>query len=412
MERGGLPEQFRERLARVLEHYGVEDLERTPELEAAVFRIFLAQQRSTPEVALASAVLGLLERRDPADRDRSRSVPGRCWSASAASPSRATRSSATSPAASGSAGSTSRPWTRSARTSCSASATSSPRSRPPATSPTARAGSRRWRPSPSRSCASWPSGSSTASRRASRCWRCSPGATTASTTCATCSPWSRARRPVVVASYTLDDRPTRLVSVGRHGRRAGRPVRATSFTTLAGHVGDRAEDEEAVVDLYLHWAEAPEAADETSERLRALLAALPVAHDVRRICVAVCSGGERPVGYYVFRPDHDGGAGRGRPHPRRAPDGRAAPEPVAAAQLPRHARRGARGRAALRLRRAGEPVRPATGGARPGPPDVRGPRRVPARSRPCRTPSVRWRTAWSRSVAPAWLAGAPARSWT
>ena len=57
-DRGGLPEQFRVRLMRVLEHYGVEDLERTPALEGAVFRIFLAQQRSTPEVALVSAVLG------------------------------------------------------------------------------------------------------------------------------------------------------------------------------------------------------------------------------------------------------------------------------------------------------------------------------------------------------------------
>ena len=30
VERGGLPEQFRERLLRVLHHYGVEDLDRTP----------------------------------------------------------------------------------------------------------------------------------------------------------------------------------------------------------------------------------------------------------------------------------------------------------------------------------------------------------------------------------------------
>ncbi len=58
VERGGLPEQFRDRLLRVLRHYGVEDLERTPAMEEAVFRIFLAQQRSAPEVALASAVLG------------------------------------------------------------------------------------------------------------------------------------------------------------------------------------------------------------------------------------------------------------------------------------------------------------------------------------------------------------------
>src|SRR6478672_6524810 len=58
VERGGLPEEFRDRLLRVLRHYGVEDLERTPAMEEAVFRIFLAQQRSAPEVALASAVLG------------------------------------------------------------------------------------------------------------------------------------------------------------------------------------------------------------------------------------------------------------------------------------------------------------------------------------------------------------------
>ena len=57
-DRGGLPEQFRERLRRVLLHYGVDSLDRTPELEAAVFRIFLAQQRTMPEVALVSALLG------------------------------------------------------------------------------------------------------------------------------------------------------------------------------------------------------------------------------------------------------------------------------------------------------------------------------------------------------------------
>ncbi len=42
VERAGLPDSFRERLATVLRHYGVDDTARTPELEAAVFRIFLA----------------------------------------------------------------------------------------------------------------------------------------------------------------------------------------------------------------------------------------------------------------------------------------------------------------------------------------------------------------------------------
>ena len=64
-DRGGLPEQFRERLGRVLRHYGVDSLDRTPELEAAVFRIFLAQQRTTPEVALVSALLGSWSRETP-----------------------------------------------------------------------------------------------------------------------------------------------------------------------------------------------------------------------------------------------------------------------------------------------------------------------------------------------------------
>ncbi|WP_203453661.1 carboxyl transferase domain-containing protein [Jiangella aurantiaca] len=56
-ERGGLPEQFRERLLRVLRHYGVTDLERTPELAQALFRIFLAQQHAETDVEIATAIL-------------------------------------------------------------------------------------------------------------------------------------------------------------------------------------------------------------------------------------------------------------------------------------------------------------------------------------------------------------------
>ncbi|MFF5214546.1 biotin carboxylase N-terminal domain-containing protein [Micromonospora sp. NPDC000442] len=50
VERAALPETFRQRLARVLAHYGIDDFERTPELEEAVFRIFLAQQRAAADV--------------------------------------------------------------------------------------------------------------------------------------------------------------------------------------------------------------------------------------------------------------------------------------------------------------------------------------------------------------------------
>jgi acetyl/propionyl-CoA carboxylase alpha subunit/acetyl-CoA carboxylase carboxyltransferase component len=56
-ERARLPETFRGRLTRVLSHYGVDGLDRTPDLEEAVFRIFLAQQRPGPGVTVITALL-------------------------------------------------------------------------------------------------------------------------------------------------------------------------------------------------------------------------------------------------------------------------------------------------------------------------------------------------------------------
>ncbi|MCA0294547.1 MAG: ATP-grasp domain-containing protein [Actinobacteria bacterium] len=56
-ERAGLPASFVERLRRALAHYGVTDLDRTPELEDAVFRIFLAQQRVASDVQVVIAIL-------------------------------------------------------------------------------------------------------------------------------------------------------------------------------------------------------------------------------------------------------------------------------------------------------------------------------------------------------------------
>ncbi|NIJ12370.1 acetyl/propionyl-CoA carboxylase alpha subunit/acetyl-CoA carboxylase carboxyltransferase component [Saccharomonospora amisosensis] len=57
VERAGLSETFQQRLARALGHYGVEELERCAELEEAVFRIFLAQQRAASDVAVITALL-------------------------------------------------------------------------------------------------------------------------------------------------------------------------------------------------------------------------------------------------------------------------------------------------------------------------------------------------------------------
>ncbi|MEU1682171.1 carboxyl transferase domain-containing protein [Micromonospora zamorensis] len=56
-ERAGVSPGFVARLERVLAHYGVTGLDRTPELEDAVFRIFLAQQRMAAATPVVSEVL-------------------------------------------------------------------------------------------------------------------------------------------------------------------------------------------------------------------------------------------------------------------------------------------------------------------------------------------------------------------
>ncbi|MCW2868252.1 MAG: ATP-grasp protein, partial [Marmoricola sp.] len=298
VDRGGLPDQFRERLERVLRHYGLTSLDRTPELEAAVFRIFLAQQRTTPEVALVAALLGawsretppvgalavraraLLERlgrvpqaRYPAVGDLARSVRFRWFdqpavdaertgvllgmraevealAASADVPDRARRIEALAAIPEQTVGFL-----------CDRLARGVPE-REPMLEVLARRHYREYALREVRSL--------------------------------------DAPRPVVVAAYTLDERPTRLVS--SLGSVAELRPGSELVTAVATHLAERAEGEDAVVDLYLSWPDAPSAPDEVSERLRSLLEALPLTHDVRRVCVAVCSGGgDRRVGYHTFR---------------------------------------------------------------------------------------------------------------
>ncbi|MDA2809760.1 ATP-grasp domain-containing protein, partial [Nocardiopsis sp. RSe5-2] len=57
LDRAGLPEAFRTRLARALSHYGITTTDRTPALEAAVLRIFLAQQRAAADARTVAALL-------------------------------------------------------------------------------------------------------------------------------------------------------------------------------------------------------------------------------------------------------------------------------------------------------------------------------------------------------------------
>jgi acetyl/propionyl-CoA carboxylase alpha subunit/acetyl-CoA carboxylase carboxyltransferase component len=68
VERAAVPEAFQAKLARVFRYYGVTGLDRTPELEAAVFRIFLAQQRmNAGAVAVAELLRQWLATAPPAE---------------------------------------------------------------------------------------------------------------------------------------------------------------------------------------------------------------------------------------------------------------------------------------------------------------------------------------------------------
>ncbi|OZC50606.1 fused acetyl/propionyl-CoA carboxylase subunit alpha/methylmalonyl-CoA decarboxylase subunit alpha [Rhodococcus sp. RS1C4] len=53
----GLPDAFRSKLSRALRHYDAGDLERGPELEEAVYRVFLALQRIENQVPVVAALL-------------------------------------------------------------------------------------------------------------------------------------------------------------------------------------------------------------------------------------------------------------------------------------------------------------------------------------------------------------------
>ncbi|MFE5534104.1 biotin/lipoyl-containing protein, partial [Embleya sp. NPDC056538] len=67
VERAGLPPAFRAKLAKALAHYGVTEPEPSPELEAAVFRIFLAQQRASADAAVIATLLRSWLREAPPD---------------------------------------------------------------------------------------------------------------------------------------------------------------------------------------------------------------------------------------------------------------------------------------------------------------------------------------------------------
>ncbi|MFI1379415.1 carboxyl transferase domain-containing protein [Embleya sp. NPDC020886] len=74
VERAGLPEAFRAKLAKALGHYGVTESEPSAELEAAVFRIFLGRQRAAADVTVVTTLLRVWLREGPPDATLSEAV--------------------------------------------------------------------------------------------------------------------------------------------------------------------------------------------------------------------------------------------------------------------------------------------------------------------------------------------------
>jgi acetyl/propionyl-CoA carboxylase alpha subunit/acetyl-CoA carboxylase carboxyltransferase component len=299
LERGGLPESFRVKLMNVLRHYGVTELEPGPELEEAVFRRFLAQQSSTVDVAVVTSVLQQWMGEDPPEADLedaarqlldhlvqatqlrfpvvgdlARSVRFGWFDRRVVEEARGDALAgildelddlAAHPA----------DELRAERVEALAAV---PEQIVRFLSERLRRGVPEREPM-----------LEILTRRHYREYQLHdlrnvyPGG-----------------RPAVVADYTLDERPTHVVTT------LGTIDELTAGSELASAlhelVRDRPAGHEAVVDLYLAWPQAPEAPAQMSEQLWQRVVGLDLVPSLRRIAIAVCAVPNRPVTYITFRP--------------------------------------------------------------------------------------------------------------
>ena len=301
-DRGELPEAFRAKLARVVAHYDVASLDRTPELEEAVFRVFLAQQRSAPDVTLATSLLrswiaepppsgALGERaRDVLDRlvlaaqlrfpvvgDLARSVRFRWFDQPHVDEDRAAVLGRVAPEVE-------------ALTQLPPGAERSARLDALAEIPgriVAFLGERLERGVPDQE----PMLAVLVKRHYHE------------QEISQVAEFAVHGRPWASADYTLDGRTSHLVSTVADIEE----IRPDSELArdLEAQIAARPTGSEGVIDLYLRWPGAPEDDDEASAILAERFAALGVSHEVRRIAVGFVPGGGRPVGYVTLRPQPD-----------------------------------------------------------------------------------------------------------
>ena len=329
VDREHLPDAFRERLAQVLSHYDVTDLERTPALEEAVFRIFLAQQRSTSDLTVVTALLqhwmadpppqdglgeaahDVLDRlvvatqlRYPVVGDLARSARFRWFD---------------------------QPVVQAARASVVAGVRDEVAylaANPDAEDSARRLDALATMPEPivgflaERLEHGIPEREPMLEVLARRHYLGYELHDLRNITVA--------GRPIVTCDYTLDDRPTLLVTtLARMPELVDSADPDSLVASISAQLALAKEGYEGVVDLYLQWPEMPDAPDAASLHLQKILGGIPFARRIRRMAVAACPGNDRPVSYFTFRPAPDGVLEDDLV--RGASDGRAPPQPVAAA---------------------------------------------------------------------------------
>jgi acetyl/propionyl-CoA carboxylase alpha subunit/acetyl-CoA carboxylase carboxyltransferase component len=298
-DRERLPEQFRETLARVLAHYGIDGLERSSAVEDAVLRVFLAQQRIPAHLPVACALLenwaaypewpgGLVQRvRDLLDRllsasrvqyprvaDLVRGLRYRWFELPIAEARRKEVYALVEEHLTALADAPAGP-DRAARIE-GLTAIPEPivrflgqavRDGAPTVGPLLEALARRqYYPHPLDQV------------------RCS----------------KRGERDLLTADYVLDHRPTRLVST------AGAFEDFGTLAELVQSAVDETTERQVVVDLYLAWDNVPVTTEECSQALIRLLDPHRFARSVRRAAVTVTTGHGKQLQRFTFRPGAHG----------------------------------------------------------------------------------------------------------
>jgi len=301
-DRERLPDQFRDKLARVLARYDVADLARTPQLEEAVFRAFLSQARTPSHLPVVTAVLEhwlASPAPEGADSDTAREVLDRLVLAT----------QLRYPVIGDLARSARYRWFESPAVEEARQATFATvraqlahlAEHPDAADRSARIETLVAIPEPivrflaEGIAAGAPTTGPLLEVLARRHYR--------EYTLDDVRTSTAGSGPILTADYTLDGRHTRLISVAaRHGDLPDVAVRLEAAVDAAG-------TRQAVVDLYLEWDDAPAGHDACSSALMELLDGFAFARRVRRVAVAVSRRDGARIDRFTFRPGTYGETG-------------------------------------------------------------------------------------------------------